>query len=256
MALIPFETAANALVVGATQGIGLEFVRQLLQAPQMVHVFATYRSAQRATALFALMSEHPDRLHCIAMDLTQEESIANGLDEIKQITPQLHFVVNCVGLLHSAQQQPEKALRQLNADNLMRYFQINSIGPALLAKHLMPLFKHSEPALFATLSAKVGSIGDNQLGGWYGYRASKAALNMFLKTAAIEYSRRHPNTTLVMLHPGTTDTQLSKPFQRGVPPEKLFATERTVRQLMDVLSKVTLQDSGEFFSWDGSRLPW
>jgi NAD(P)-dependent dehydrogenase (short-subunit alcohol dehydrogenase family) len=256
MALLPSNIAANALVVGATQGIGLAFVRQLLQENQIAHLFATYRSAPTATALFDLMSAHPDRLHCIAMDLIEEESILSGLTEIQSIASQLHLVVNCVGLLHNEQQQPEKALRQLNADNLMRYFQINSIGPALLAKHLMPLFKHSEPALFATISAKVGSIGDNRLGGWYGYRASKAALNMFLKTAAIEYSRRHPNTTIVMLHPGTTDTQLSQPFQRGVPPEKLFSTEQTVRQLIEVLSNVTPQDSGEFFSWDGSRLPW
>lgn len=256
MALLPSSIAANALVVGATQGIGLAFVKQLLQENQIEHLFATYRSAQTATALFDLMSEHPDRLHCIAMDLVEEESILSGLTELQLIAPQMHLVVNCVGLLHNEQQQPEKALRQLNADNLMRYFQINSIGPALLAKHLMPLFKHSEPALFATISAKVGSIGDNRLGGWYGYRASKAALNMLLKTAAIEYSRRHPNTTIIMLHPGTTDTQLSQPFQRGVLPEKLFSTEQTVRQLLEVLSKVTPQDSGEFFSWDGSRLPW
>ncbi len=256
MAFFPATLPVNALVVGATQGIGLAFVRQLLQDSQVVRLFATYRSAQSAIALFALMSEHPGRLHCVAMDLTEEETILHGLNDIKQIAPQLHLVISCVGLLHNAQQQPEKALRQLNADSLMRYFQVNSIGPALLAKHLMPLFKHSEPALFATLSAKVGSIGDNRLGGWYGYRASKAALNMFLKTAAIEYSRRHPNTTIVMLHPGTTDTQLSEPFQRGVPPEKLFSPEQTVRQLMAVLSQVTPQDSGEFFSWDGSRLPW
>ncbi len=256
MALISSETATNALVVGATQGIGLAFVRQLLQERPIVHLFATYRSAQSATALFDLMSEYPNRLHCVAMDLTEEASIVSALDKINQVAPQLHLVINCVGLLYDSRQQPEKALRQLNADNLMRYFQVNSIGPALLAKHLMPLFKHPEPALFATISAKVGSIGDNRLGGWYGYRASKAALNMFLKTAAIEYSRRHPNTTIVLLHPGTTDTQLSQPFQRGVPPEKLFSTEQTVRQLIDVLSKVTPQDSGEFFSWDGSRLPW
>jgi NAD(P)-dependent dehydrogenase (short-subunit alcohol dehydrogenase family) len=254
--LFPSNMAANALVVGATQGIGLAFVKQLLQESQIAQLFATYRSAQTATALFDLISEYPGRLHGIAMDLTEEESILGALDEIRAIAPQLHLVVNCVGLLHNEQQQPEKALRQLNVEHLMRYFQINSIGPALLAKHLMPLFKHSEPALFATISAKVGSIGDNRLGGWYGYRASKAALNMFLKTAAIEYSRRHPNTIIVMLHPGTTDTLLSKPFQRGVPPEKLFSTEQTVRQLMAVLAKVTPQDSGEFFSWDGSRLPW
>ncbi len=256
MALLPDTTAANALIVGATQGIGLEFVRQLLQKGQIAHLFATYRSKQTAASLFELASEHPQRLHCIAMDLTEESKIVGGLEEIKQIAPQLHLVINCVGLLHSDQQQPEKALRQLNAENLINYFQINSIGPTLLAKHLMPLFKHKEQALFATISAKVGSIGDNRLGGWYGYRASKAALNMFLKTAAIEYSRRHPNTTLVLLHPGTTDTQLSKPFQRNVPPEKLFSTERTVRQLLNVLSNVRPQDSGEFFSWDGSYLPW
>ncbi|PZO42318.1 MAG: cell-cell signaling protein, partial [Phormidesmis priestleyi] len=130
------------------------------------------------------------------------------------------------------------------------------IGPALLAKHILPLLSHKSPSLFATISAKVGSIGDNHLGGWYGYRASKAALNMFLRTAAIEYSRRSPQTTLVMLHPGTTDTQLSKPFQKAVPPEKLFSTERTVRQLIAVMSALTIADSGEFFSWDGSRLPW
>ena len=256
MALLPHTTAANVLIVGATQGIGLEFVRQLLQKDQIAQLFATYRSRQTAAALFELASEHPQRLHCIAMDLIEESKIVSGLEEVKQIAPQLHLVISCVGLLHSDQQQPEKALRQLSADNLINYFQVNSIGPVLLAKHLMPLFKHKELALFATISAKVGSIGDNRLGGWYGYRASKAALNMFLKTAAIEYSRRHPNVTLVMLHPGTTDTQLSKPFQRNVPPEKLFSTERTVKQLLDVLSTVTPQDSGEFFSWDGSRLPW
>jgi len=260
MPLLPAITTdnhqANALVVGATQGIGLEFVRQLLSEANITHIFATYRSEDGATELRRLSQEAPGRLHCIAMDLTDEEQIETGLQAVQAIAPQLHIVINCVGLLHSDQQQPEKALRQLNADNLLKYFQVNSIGPALLAKHLMPLLKHKSPSIFATISAKVGSIGDNRLGGWYGYRASKAALNMFLKTAAIEYSRRNPNTTLVLLHPGTTDTQLSKPFQRGVPPEKLFSTERTVSQLLSVLAPLTPADSGEFFSWDGSRLPW
>ena len=256
MSLLPSVTTANALVVGATGGIGLEFVRQLLQDSRIAHLFASYRSAQTASALFELAQQQPERLHCIQMNLSEETQIEQGIAEIQQVTSHLHIVVNCVGLLHSDQQQPEKALCQLNADNLMRYFQVNSIGPALLAKHLLPLLKHKAPSLFATISAKIGSIGDNRLGGWYGYRASKAALNMFLKTAAIEYSRRSPNTMIVMLHPGTTDTSLSAPFQRGVPPEKLFSPERTVSQLMTVLEHVTPSDSGEFFSWDGSRLPW
>ncbi|MGD1865960.1 MAG: SDR family NAD(P)-dependent oxidoreductase [Phormidesmis sp.] len=254
--LLSSLTTVHALVVGATQGIGLEFVQQTLQDERTAHVFATYRSEQTATQLFSLAEQHPQRLHCIKMDITEETQITEGIANIQAIVPNLHFVINCVGLLHNEQQQPEKALRQLNTENLLNYFQVNSIGPALLTKHVMPLLKHKEPSLLATISAKIGSIGDNRIGGWYGYRASKAALNMFLKTASIEYRRRNPNTAIVMLHPGTTDTGLSKPFQRGVPPEKLFSTEKTVSQLMTVLSDVKLEDSGEFFSWDGSRLPW
>jgi NAD(P)-dependent dehydrogenase (short-subunit alcohol dehydrogenase family) len=113
-----------------------------------------------------------------------------------------------------------------------------------------------EGSIFAGISAKVGSIGDNHLGGWYGYRASKAPLNMFMGTVAIEYSRRCPKTIVVTLHPGTTDTNLSKPFQKNVPPEKLFPVERTVNQLLAVLEELTIEDSGHFFSWDGTRLPW
>ncbi len=256
MPLLPAETDAYVLVVGATQGIGLEFVKQLLSHSQVTQLFATYRSQSTATVLLALAAQQGDRLHCLQMDLAEEAQIEQAMREIKQTSPRLHLVINCVGLLHNEQQQPEKALRQLNAEHLLTYFKINSIGPALLAKHILPLLSHKSPSLFATISAKVGSIGDNRLGGWYGYRASKAALNMFLKTAAIEYSRRSPQTTLVMLHPGTTDTQLSKPFQRAVPSEKLFSTERTVRQLIEVMSALTTVDSGEFFSWDGSRLPW
>ncbi|MFK8184277.1 MAG: SDR family NAD(P)-dependent oxidoreductase [Phormidesmis sp.] len=256
MPLLPPNTDANALIVGATQGIGLEFTRQLLHKDAVAHLFATYRSASTADNLFALQKAHPTRLHCIQMDVTDETTMLSGLDEIKQHVSELHLAINCVGLLHNEQQQPEKALRQLEADQLLNYFRVNSVGPALLAKNLMPLFKHKTPALFATISAKVGSIGDNRLGGWYGYRASKAALNMLLKTAAIEYSRRNPHTIIVMLHPGTTDTALSKPFQRGVPEGKLFSTERTVSQLLAVLANVGPEDSGEFFSWDGSRLPW
>jgi NAD(P)-dependent dehydrogenase (short-subunit alcohol dehydrogenase family) len=253
--VLPAVNKMNALVVGATQGIGLAFVRQLLKEDRIVHLFATYRREQTAADLFALAAEQP-RLHCVAMDLSEEAQIAAGVDKIVAIAPSLHLVINCVGLLHNSQQQPEKALRQLNTDNLLNYFLINSVGPALLAKHLLPALKHAEPSIFATISAKVGSIGDNRLGGWYGYRASKAALNMLLKTAAIEYGRRSPNTIVVMLHPGTTDTQLSKPFQSGVPAEKLFSPARTASQLLTVLSERTPQDSGAFFAWDGTQLPW
>lgn len=240
-----------ALIVGAGQGIGLEFVRQLLQREGIDRLYATYRNPQ--TELLAINNP---RLSCLPLDITDEAKIAAAVKTIQAETKTLHTVINCVGVLHDGTMQPEKSLRQLNAEQLLRYFQVNSIGAVLVAKHVQPLLKHGDRALLATISAKIGSIGDNQLGGWYGYRASKAALNMFMRTTAIEYKRTCPRTIVVTLHPGTTDTQLSQPFQRNVPPEKLFTVDRTVKQLLAVLDQLQERDSGEFFSWDGSRLPW
>lgn len=244
-----------ALVVGASQGIGLGFVRQLLADGRFERVYGTYRRPETAQGLLAL-AEPSSQLTCLPVDVTDEGTIEGAIAHIQTLTPRLHRVVYCVGVLHDGDFQPEKSLRQLTSENLMRSYQVNAVGAALLAKHLLPVLKHDQASLFAAISAKVGSIGDNRLGGWYGYRASKAALNMFIKTAALEYARRSPNTTLALLHPGTTDTRLSEPFQRGVPPEKLFSVERTVAQLMAVMDGLTPADSGEFFSWDGSRLPW
>jgi NAD(P)-dependent dehydrogenase (short-subunit alcohol dehydrogenase family) len=243
----------NALIVGASQGIGLGFVRYLLQQDMVNRVYGTYRSSTAAAGLLALPS---DRLHCLPMDITNEDDIAQAIAHIQSDTPQLHLVVNCVGMLHEGDLQPEKGLRQINRERLLRYFEVNSVGAILLAKHLLPLLSHGDRNVFATLSAKVGSIGDNQLGGWYGYRASKAALNMLMRTAALEYQRKRAKTILVTLHPGTTDTRLSKPFQRSVPPDKLFSCDRTVQQLMTVIQNLDESDSGGFFSWDGRPLPW
>lgn len=247
---------SNALVIGASQGIGLGFVRHLLQKLEIKTIYATYRSVDTAIGLLALAEQHSARVRCFAVDVPQEEQIESCCKHIQVVGDQLHWVINCVGILHEQELQPEKGLRQLNAEQLTRYFQVNSIGAALWAKHLLPLLKHDDRSVLATISAKIGSIGDNRLGGWYGYRASKAALNMFMRTAAIEYRRRSPQTIVVMLHPGTTDTKLSKPFQRNVPPEKLFSVDRTVTQLLAVLEGLDKDDSGQFFSWDGNSLPW
>nr|WP_290225621.1 SDR family NAD(P)-dependent oxidoreductase [Trichocoleus desertorum] len=248
--------SANALIVGANGGIGLGFVQQLLQDDRITKIYATYRQPESASELLALRDQYPEQLVCLPLDITDEAQIAECSDRIQSQVDKLHLVINCVGILHEGDLQPEKSLRQINPDHLGRYFQINSIGAVLLAKHLSPLFCHSDRNVFATISAKIGSIGDNQLGGWYGYRASKAALNMLMRTVAIEYRRKSPNTIVVTLHPGTTDTHLSKPFQRNVPPEKLFPVERTVTQLLAVVKNLEPKDSGEFFSWDGTRLPW
>ena len=249
-------TSINALIVGATQGIGLGFVRALLQQENVGRVFATYRNKDSAGELFELQEQYGDCLLCLPMDITQESQIADGIQKMQESIKELHLAIYCVGVLHEGDLTPEKSLRQINAENLIYYFQINSIGAVLLAKHLMPLFRKTPKSIFASISAKVGSIGDNRLGGWYGYRASKSALNMFLKTTAIEYSRRCPKTIVAALHPGTTDTRLSSPFQKNVPPGKLFPVGHTVDLLSKVIDNLKPKDSGEFFSWDGSKLPW
>ncbi|WP_066426761.1 SDR family NAD(P)-dependent oxidoreductase [Anabaena sp. 4-3] len=246
----------NALIVGASQGIGLGFVKKLLQNDRINKIYATYRQPEAACELIDLADKYSNRLTCLVVDITDELQIAEAIQKIRTQINQLHLVINCVGLLHEGDLQPEKSLRQINPENLLRYFQVNSIGAVLLAKHLLPLFRHNDTAVFATISAKLASIGDNKLGGWYGYRASKTALNMFMRNVAIEYGRTCPNAIVVTLHPGTTDTSLSRPFQRNVAADKLFSVERTVTQLLAVIEKLNKGDSGQFFSWDGSKLPW
>jgi len=246
----------NVLIVGANRGIGLGLVKRSLQDEQISTLYATYRQADTATELLSLAKTVGDRLVCLPMDTTNELQINQGIEQIRANTKQLHLVIHCVGILHDTTLQPEKSLRQVTSEQLTQYFQINSIGAVLLAKHVLPLVRHSDRSVFASISAKLGSIGDNQLGGWYGYRASKAALNMLMRTVAIEYGRTSPKTIVVTLHPGTTDTRLSQPFQKNVPPEKLFSVDRTVTQLLTVIENLTEADSGQFFSWDGSRLPW
>jgi NAD(P)-dependent dehydrogenase (short-subunit alcohol dehydrogenase family) len=249
----PSRFLKTALVVGGGQGIGLGFVRRLLDRDDSECVYATYRSLESATELLAISDP---RLCCSQMDITDESQIAAVIHKIQTETATLDFVINAVGVLHEGAMQPEKSLRHINSEQLLRYFQVNSIGAILLFKQVQPLLKHPNRSILATISAKVGSIGDNNSGGWYGYRASKAALNMLIRTTAIEYKRTCPQAILVALHPGTTDTRLSLPFQRNVPPEKLFSVDRTVTQLFTVIDRLEPSDSGEFFSWDGSPLPW
>lgn len=249
-------TQQNILIIGASRGIGFGFVKMLLEQKNNIKLYATYRDQETAGDLFKLQLEYSSFLNLLQLDITHEEQIDNLAKQLKNEISDIHLLVNCVGFLQKGNIKPEKSLRHINSENLLTYFNINSIATVLLAKYFLPFFRHSEPSVFAAVSAKVGSIGDNYLGGWYGYRASKTALNMFLKNISIEYKRTCPHTIVVALHPGTTDTDLSKPFQRNVPPEKLFSVERTVNQLLNIIDNLTENDTGQFFSWDGSRLPW
>ena len=169
----------------------------------------------------------------------------------------LDLVLVATGILHSDSGiQPEKRLRDIDAAAMAEVMRINAIGPALVAKHFLPLMRREAKSVFAAISARVGSIGDNRLGGWASYRASKAALNMLLRTFAIEHARTHPEGICVALHPGTVDTALSRPFQARVPQGKLFTPGDAAERLLTVLDGLGPGDSGGFYAWDGSRIEY
>jgi NAD(P)-dependent dehydrogenase (short-subunit alcohol dehydrogenase family) len=187
------------------------------------------------------------------LDLADENSISKAAADVAN-EGEIDLVVVASGLLHSHDVAPEKSYRHLSAESLQRYFAINATGPALVAKHFLPLLCKDRPAVFAALSARVGSIGDNRLGGWYGYRASKAALNMIVKSLSIELARTRPQAICVALHPGTVATRLSEPFQRGVTSQSLVSPATAAENLLAVISGLSPTDTGLCFAWDGSKI--
>ncbi len=262
---------AYVLVVGASRGIGFALVEALLSQheqrfsdlPAEPMVLAACRHPAQAEALLALQRVYPERLAIVEVDVANVDSISVLTKAVRQVTSTLDMVINTVGLLHEPASadgtpalRPEKALSQLRVDALVRSFAVNAWAPILLAQALIPLASRQQPFVFASLSARVGSIGDNQIGGWYSYRAAKAAQNQLLKTWAIELKRTHPLASVLILHPGTTDTELSKPFSAQVPPEKLFSKERVARDLLAVIASRGPADSGGFFDWADQSLPW
>jgi len=252
-----FTSGCNILIQGSSRGIGLEFVRQALADATPGRVFAACRAPQASPSLIELAAQDP-RLRLVKLDVASETSIRAAAATVAAEIPRLHLIVNCAGMLHdpSAGISPEKRLADVQPDALVASFTVNAAGPLLVARHFEPLLAHRERAVFASISARVGSIGDNRLGGWYAYRGAKAAQNMFTRTLAIEWARSRRNVICVALHPGTTDTDLSRPFQANVPPQKLFSTERTVAQLLAVIDRLTPADSGRFLAWDGTGIAW
>lgn len=232
-------------------------VRALLEDPDVDRVVATCREPGRNEALASLQQDHPDDLTVLALDVTDETSIATAAERVAAVSDRLHLLVNCAGVLHEdGGFQPEKKLERVDPEALRRVFEVNAFGPLLVAKHFHALLGHDERSVLANLSARVGSIGDDRSGGWYAYRASKAAQNMFTKNLAIELGRRAPRCICVALHPGTVETELSRPFRSRIPEEKLFSPDRAARQLLAVIEKLQPQDSGGFYAWDGSEIPW
>ncbi len=250
-----FDTPGWAMVQGASRGIGAALVGALLARREIRGVIATCRRPQAAQALAPYRQVAGDRLHVLALDVTDPPSIAAAAEAAAPICDgELRLVLNSAGILHEGDLTPEKRLEDIDASNLARAFAVNASGPILVARHFVPLLASRGRTRFASISARVGSISDNRLGGWYAYRASKAAQNMLTRTLAIELSRRLPDCVCVGLHPGTVDTDLSAPFRSGVPAERRFSPERAAAQLLEVLAGLGGDDSGGCFAWDGARI--
>jgi NAD(P)-dependent dehydrogenase (short-subunit alcohol dehydrogenase family) len=239
---------AIAVVVGASGGLGRALAELMVESGAYERVVALSRRRPDGW-------EDNARRAWAAVDILDEDSIAAGARLVATLGVPIRIVV-ATGRLSGFELKPEKSMRALDADALRELFAVNAVGPALVAKHLLPLTPRDRSSLFAAISARVGSIGDNRLGGWYGYRASKAALNMFIRTLAIEHRRARPNGVCVALHPGTVKTALSAPFQSGVPDEKLFSPERSATALLQVMDALGPGDTGGFFAWDGAKIPW
>lgn len=248
---------SNVLVVGASGGIGAALVEQLLTDSPARRVWAASRTPQ-SPRLTALREAYGERCVPVPVDILDESSIAGLAETLRGDSPRLHLLINAFGLLHDEARGiwPEKRLEDITAEAMLANYRVNALAPALIGRYCLGLLNHADRAVFASLSARVGSITDNRLGGWYGYRTSKAAQNMFTRDMAIECRRRARRVICLALHPGTTDTGLSEPFQKRVPEGKLFRTEFAAGKLLERIDAASLEDSGGFFAWDGAPIPW
>ncbi len=256
MRLIPgLNSDAQVLIAGASRGIGLALCTALLERDDVVQVWAVARQASTSAELEKLAERHGPRLKRVDCDARNEQSLEALTRTVREGCEHLHLVISTLGILHQDGATAEKALSQLSLAGLQTTFATNAFAPILLLKHLLPLLR-KQPATFAALSARVGSIGDNRLGGWYSYRASKAALNQLLHTAGIELKRLNPASTVLAIHPGTTDTQLSKPFQAKVPEDQLFEPAFSAERILEVIGTHGPEDSGSFWAWDNQPIDW
>ncbi|MEM7620786.1 MAG: SDR family NAD(P)-dependent oxidoreductase [Pseudomonadota bacterium] len=241
-----FEKNLKVIVIGATGGLGKAFVSLLSEDKNVEHIHALSRSSTKFES---------QKVTEGAIDIREETSVEQAASLCLADGP-ADIILVTTGFLHNEAEDiwPEKALRDISTNGFANAFAINTVGPALIAKHFLKNLDKGRPCLFAAISARVGSISDNQLGGWYAYRASKAALNMVLKTTSIEIRRKYKKAMIVGLHPGTVDTSLSKPFQGHVPNGKLFTPEHSARHLLNVINTLKPENSGNTFAWDGTKI--
>ena len=242
------KSAGNvAIVIGASSQIAMALISRLQNDESLIEIIAISR-------------QHYDEPFANDVSRFQsdysEESIREICEQIKPRKGQVSRVFICNGVLHDTQIRPEKRLEDIKPENLHTIFAANAVVPMLWIKYLKPILMGKQSCVVTTFSARIGSIEDNRLGGWYSYRASKAALNMLLKTAAIEYQRVAKGVRFLVFHPGTTDTPLSKPFQKFVSKDKLFTPEFVADQLLTIVEQQASESNIQFLDWDGKAIPW
>jgi NAD(P)-dependent dehydrogenase (short-subunit alcohol dehydrogenase family) len=244
------KTAQSALVIGSSGGIAKALVSALLDDHSFDFIHTVSRSKEGLNDV---------RVKHYQVNSVNESEVEACCKVLQQEGVFL-LIVCCIGTLHGGDDdknfRPEKRLESLNSEAMLRYFQTNALAPMNWLKHITNLVPKNQTNRVVFFTARVASIEDNYLGGWYGYRASKAALNMLIKTAQIELFRRSPNTVLVSYHPGTVDTGLSRPFQKNVPDGKLFTPEFTVAQLLKILPSLTEENAPHYIDWQGKTIPW
>jgi NAD(P)-dependent dehydrogenase (short-subunit alcohol dehydrogenase family) len=235
----------NIIILGASGAIGGALIRTLL----------TMGSTERLFALSRKPIENLDsRMTSVPFDLEDEESVRQAAAAC-QLEGGLDLIINTIGILHEGEHiRPEKGLKELDPETMARMFRINTIGPALVLKHFSPLLARDRRAIMASLSARVGSISDNRTGGWYSYRATKAALNQLIRTASIELAARRPQVICVGLHPGTVRSAMSEPFLQRYTKNEIFEPDTAAAALLSVLAELTPAQTGRIFAWDGQEI--
>ena len=230
----------NVAVVGATGAIGKAFVDYYSKDESVENVFAFSRKK---------INFENRKIKSFDLDIENQTSIEDAAQNIKDYA--VDTIIVATGILHSENFGPEKSIREINYSTMAKVMAVNSIGPALIGRYFIPLLRKDTKSVLAFLSARVGSISDNKLGGWYSYRASKTALNQIIKNFSIELKRTNPKAVVLALQPGTVDSNLSKPFKKNVAKGKLFSPQQSRELLSDVIEKATIKDSGNLIAYDG-----
>lgn len=237
----------RALVIGSGGGIGAALVDQLVASGQFDRIYAGTRRPH---------ASRYSNVTRLSIDILDDDTLAEASGQIAR-DGALDLLIVATGLLHRGTDiRPEKSLRQLDASVMAEVFAVNSVGPALVAKYFLSLLARRQRVVAIFLSARVGSIADNRLGGWHSYRASKAALNALVRCFAIELGRSNPEAIVAALHPGTVDTPLSKPFQVRIAQPSLFSADQSAARMLGVINQLSPTDSGGFFGWDGRPIPY